>query len=110
MSCPSPTRATSGGVSVIVVEQATQYTRPTDVPKWAIGFSRCSVTSMAQRHVALSLVGPRRVVVTRVALHDVVQMPQAETEEVIQALAFQVRDPGFGEAIGTGCAVRSLCD
>lgn len=102
MSCSAPDPRISGCVSAIVAEQATQYTRPMDMPKWALGFSRRWFALMVQRHVAHALVGPHRVVVASVALHDVVHMPQAETEKVIPALAFQVGDPEFGETVGDG--------
>ena len=42
-----------------------------------------------------------------VDLNDVIQLSEAETEELVQALALQAADPGFDEAIGDGGLVRS---
>ena len=40
-----------------------------------------------------------------VGLNDVIQLPEAKTEELVQALAFQAADPRFDEAI---CLCRRL--
>ena len=45
--------------------------------------------------------------VQAVDLNDVIQLSEAETEELVQALAFKATDPGFDEAICDGCLVRS---
>jgi hypothetical protein len=46
------------------------------------------------------------IVELRVGLHDVVQMSQAEAEEVIEAFAFQGADPRLGIAVGNRCLDR----
>ncbi len=50
---------------------------------------------------------PILVVVRSVDLNDVIQLSEAETKELVQALALQAADPGFDEAICDGCLVRS---
>ena len=47
------------------------------------------------------------VVVRGVGLNDVIQLSEAKTEELIQALAFKASDPRFDEAICDGCLVGS---
>jgi hypothetical protein len=52
-----------------------------------------------ERHVAQALMGPEFVVVEAVGLDDMVQLPQAEAEEVVQTLGLEVGDPRLGVRI-----------
>ena len=45
---------------------------------------------------------PVLIIVFGVRLHDVVQLPETEAEEVIQALPLQAADPRLGVTIGDG--------
>ena len=47
------------------------------------------------------------VVIEGIGLNDVIQLSEAKTEEMVQALAPKAADPGFYEAIGDRCLVRS---
>ena len=53
-----------------------------------------------QRPVVLALMRTELIVIADIGLHDVVEMTQAEAEEVIQILAFKRSDPRLREGIG----------
>ena len=60
---------------------------------------------MGNGDVSQDLVGPHFVVIVDISLRDVVEMPEAETEQVIQALTFKAADPRPRIAIRDGSQV-----
>jgi len=60
--------------------------------------------------IVLALVGTMAVVELGISLHDVIQVPQAEAEEVVQAFAFDRGYPGFDICIAIRCSYGCVDD
>ena len=56
----------------------------------------------ARRTIAQTLMWTKFVVIVSVGLDEMIQLPQAETEQDVQALSLEVADPRLGETIGDG--------
>jgi len=97
-----PFSADSGGFSAVVPQQPAE---PTGIPDRAginvAGLSR-RIAACGGHVVAQPLVRPALVVVAGVFLPDVVELPKAEAEEVVQALSLIMRYPLFAECVRDG--------
>lgn len=100
----------SCGFPLVVVEQSAEVRVAADRAEFVIGHLGRGLPYSVQRHIAQRLVRAQFIVIAGVGLHDVVKVPQAETEEVIQAFSFQCPDPRLSEAIGDGRLVGCLDD
>ncbi len=97
---------TSGCLTRVMAEQASQPCLASDRAGITIVGVRRWAVSGAEWHVPQTLVRPECVVVDAVGLDDVVELAQAEAEEVVQTLPFAAADPGLGEAVSDGCHER----
>ena len=91
----------SGCLTIVVTQQPTQPRATADSTDIVVTVTRQDITSPSW-NVSQALVRPEFVVVVRVSLSDVVKLPQAEAEEVVQTLPLEVADPGFRVAIRDG--------
>ena len=97
----SQTEDQSGRDAVVVSEQAAEALLAPDLMRVCERAFRRRAGS-GQRHVALRLVGPQRVVVVGVLADQVGHVAQAEDQEVIEALVLN----GLRPALGAGVEVR----
>ena len=79
----------SGCLALIVPEQPAQPLATTYAPGGTAGLHGRRISRHADRPVAQTLMRPELVVIHAVRLHDVIQLPQAEAEEVVQALPLE---------------------
>jgi len=86
---------------IVVAQQPTQPCATTDSTDIVIAVGRQNITG-TRWNVPKTLVRPEVVVVVRVSLDDLVKLPQAEAEEVVQTLPLEVADPGFRVAVCDG--------
>src|SRR5690554_5756884 len=100
----------SSGFTMIMAEQAAEQLLAVDSADGAGGRLGRRLPPVGQGYVAERLVGPQRVVVSHVRVHDVIEVAEAEAEEVVQGLAFEAADPRFGERVGDRRADRRLDD
>lgn len=85
-SCPADVE--SSGFPLVVVHQPTEVCAAADRPDLSNERWARRRTGLAQWHVSQRLVWSKLIVIVRVDLNDVVEMAQAEAEEVIQTLSF----------------------
>jgi len=85
-----------------MVQQPTERRAATHRPDLAVDRFRRRQSGQAQRDVAEGLMGPDRSVMGHVPLDDVIQMPEIEAEEVVEALPLQRADPRLREGVGDG--------
>lgn len=91
----------SGWFSLVVVEQASEERPSSDRPNvfrwWAI---RRRHAALPEQEIVERLVRSDRIVVRNERLHDVIEMPQPEAEEMVQAFTFERADPRLRVAVG----------
>ena len=85
---------------LVVVEQSAEVCVAADRTEFIIRRWGRGLPHSVQLHVAQRLVRAQHIIIVRVDLYDVVQVPQAEAEELIQALSLQCPNPRFDEAVG----------
>ena len=76
-----------------MAEQTTQPCPTPDGPRIGVVSRYCLLVASARRAIAQALVRAELVVIMSVGLHDMVQLPQAETEQQVQALPLEVGNP-----------------
>jgi len=89
-----------------MVQQPAQPRLPFDSPDllgdrgWFMRSDRYGRVIHRQRPVLLALVRANMIIELHVGLHDVVEVPQPEADEGVEALALEGADPRLGVAVG----------
>ncbi len=112
LNTPRSGSPSSSRPTVVVLQHAAEFGSAADcangVPDWLCGLSE--LRSLPKHSVAEALVRPIPVVVSHVGLHHVVEVPEAEAPEAIQALPSHRRDPRLGVGVGVRSHERRLDD
>jgi hypothetical protein len=94
--------ANSGCLAIVVAEQAAKPGLTSDASMYGLAGIRRRMVTLAGRAIVQSLVWPEFVVIGGVGRCDVVELSQAQAEEVIESFPLHVGDPGLDEAVGDG--------